>query len=115
MNKIDLDPQADIIVARLIDMQRTESGIIMPDTQVKGVTAFALVEKVGPDVTRCKAGDVICPRAVEHCYLRGGTFHRVFVTNANVVAIVKNGFDAKHMKFVDERLTDGEERSRLQT
>lgn len=114
MNKIELTPLANIMVCRLIDMERSEAGIILPDTQHKGVTAFALVESIGSDVTRCKEGDVIVPRAVEHCYLRGGTFHRVFVKNEDVHAIVKSGFDPKHMKFVDERLGAGAERPRIQ-
>jgi len=106
---IELDPQANIIIARLIDMQRTESGIIMPDTQIKGVTVFALVERIGPDVKRCKPGDVILPRAVEHCWLRGGTFHRALIQDEHVVAIVKNGFNREHMKFVDERIAAGDD------
>ena len=106
--KIELEPTGATIVARLIDMQRTESGIIMPDTEIKGVTAFALVESIGPDVKRCKVGDIVLPRAVEHCWLRGGTFHRVLIQNDHVLAIVTSGFDADRMKFVDERIAAGD-------
>jgi hypothetical protein len=116
VSKIELEPQAATIIARLIDMQRTESGIIMPDTQIKGVTVFALVETIGPDVKRCKPGDIVLPRSVEHCWLRGGTFHRALIQDDQVVAIVKGGFDRERMKFVDERIAAGDDgKSRLAT
>jgi hypothetical protein len=104
---IELEPKRDIIIARLIDMKRTESGLHLPDTeQVKGATIFALVEKIGPDVKSCKPGDVVLPFVINHCWLKGGTYHRAVIKDEAVVASVR-GLDPSTIRFVDEHLNGG--------
>jgi co-chaperonin GroES (HSP10) len=83
-----LEPLGDNIVGRLVDMTKTAGGLTMPDTQTRGVTAFALVDAIGPDVKSCKVGDIVVPGTMGHVFMRGGAFHRMTFKDKDVLCIV---------------------------
>lgn len=87
MNPI-LEPFDNRITGRLVDVTTTEGGLSLPDTQVRGVTAFAIIDTVGPDVKRCKVGDIVVPETMGHIMTRGSTFHRVAFRESDVICRV---------------------------
>lgn len=68
-------PKQDLVVGKIVDVVRTKSGLVLPDTQ-NNASVFVLVESIGPEVKHCKPGDIVLAHAFNHIYVRGG-FHRV--------------------------------------
>lgn len=99
--KPTLIPKRDMIVARLIDMNKTEGGLTLPLSEMRGVSVLARVESVGPDVKSCAVGDIIVPLAVGHCWLRGGLLHWALIEDKNVLCAVE-GLDLEKIVYVDD-------------
>lgn len=81
-------PKADMLHGRILDVNKTRGGLALPDSDFKNTTMLMLVDAIGPDVTRCKAGEVIVYRACNHIWLRDGT-HVAMVKNEDVWATVE--------------------------
>jgi hypothetical protein len=101
MSKLTLIPKRDQIIARLIDMGKTEGGLHLPRSEMRGVSVLARVESVGPDVTSCKPGDIILPRAIGHAWLRGGLIHWAVIDDKEVLCEVQ-GLDPETIIYDDE-------------
>jgi co-chaperonin GroES (HSP10) len=84
-----LTPLGKQIVGRVVDIDKTSTGLSLPTNQVKNVTVFILVDAIGPDVTKCKVGDVILYLKLGHCILRDGT-HFGIVNEDDLIAIVSD-------------------------
>jgi len=85
-----LTPKKHQVVGRIVDFTMTKGGIVMPDTQMKGVTVFVLLDAVGSEVTDYKPGDVVLPHHINHVYLRGGSFHRVIFEDKDILATIED-------------------------
>ena len=80
-----LEPHGNVIIGRLINL-KYKGMIELPD-QNKSVTFFVLVDVVGPDVKRCKVGDVVLYLTSRHLWLRDGT-HKLIVLDPDVLTTV---------------------------
>ena len=68
----------------------SKGGIILANPDAKGVTVFVLVDAIGPDVKRCKVGDIVVPKHMSHIYLRGGQNHRVVFADEVVLIAIED-------------------------
>lgn len=82
-------PQFTQILGRVVELARTEGGIEMPNLTVKGVTILVLIDAVGEDVKKFKAGDIILPHAVNHIIFRDGKRHAL-VDEKEVKCLIKD-------------------------
>ena len=104
-----INPKKNQVIGRIVDIALTKSGIALPDTQMKGVTIFVVLDRVGPDVTEYKAGEVVLPRHVNHIWLRGGVLHRVIFEDKDILATVEDvpidqiTIDGKPVSVSEER------------
>jgi hypothetical protein len=71
--KFTVKAHGKTIVGRICDVKESSEGIKIVDTNLKNITILVLVDVVGPRVKRCKVGDIICARAIDHMWLRDGT------------------------------------------
>lgn len=83
--KIIVETQRDEIIGRIAEIKKTAAGLHMPDDpNTRGHAVFILIDAVGADVTKYKAGEVIVPRKFDHIRPRGGLFHLAIVKEAEV-------------------------------
>lgn len=85
-----LRPKGKQVIGRIVDIVSTKSGISLPDSQMKGVTIFVLLDEVGPEVTNYKAGEIVLPHHVNHVFLRGGTYHRVIFEDKEILGVMED-------------------------
>jgi co-chaperonin GroES (HSP10) len=83
-----LEPLGKVIVGRLVDITKSKGGLELPTSQVKNVTVFLLVDSVGPDVTKCKPGDIVLYQKMGHVWTRDGT-HFGLAEEDDIKCIVK--------------------------
>ena len=81
-------PKKNQLVGRTVDIVQSVGGLALPDAQNRGVTVFAVIDDVGPDVTEYKVGQIVLPHHLNHIYVRGG-FHRVIFEDKEVLAVVE--------------------------
>lgn len=94
-------PKADQLVGRIVDMNRSKGGLVMPETKsMVNVTMLLLVDDVGPDVQRCKPGDFIVYHQCHHVYFRDGT-HYAMAVDKDVRAVVE-GLDRAQLEIEGE-------------
>lgn len=65
-------PKTDHVVGRIVDYRKTQGGLHLATSEIKNLTVYLFVDAIGPDVTRCKPGDVVLYSAVGHVYTRTG-------------------------------------------
>jgi len=113
---VKLVPKKNQVTGRIVDIVVTKSGIALPDTQMKGVTVFVLLDKVGPDVKDYKPGDIVLPHHINHVYLRGGAFHRVIFKDEEILGTMEDvdldqmtidGKPASQMVDLDQMTVEG--------
>lgn len=83
-------PKKSQVTGRVVDITMSKGGIVLPDSQMKGVTIFVVLDAIGPDVKDYKVGDIVLPRHINHVYLRGGAFHCVIFEEADILATVED-------------------------
>jgi hypothetical protein len=87
---VKIVPKRNQVLGRIADLTRSEGGIELPATDVRGVTIFVFVDAVGPDVIGYRPGDIVVPEHVKHIWLRGGRYHRVIFKDEVIVAVIED-------------------------
>lgn len=77
-------PHGKVIFGRVLDFVVSDGGLELPSERVTNVTVFMVVDLVGPDVTKCKPGDVILYLKGNHIYTRDN-WHRLVATDDDVL------------------------------
>jgi len=100
---LELVPQTKWIVGRIVDIDTTKSGLALAQSEMKGVTVFLFVDKIGPDVKHAAVGDVILYKHMNHVWLRDGTHWGVVLDDQdNIVARVQ-GLDPNRVTVAGEK------------
>lgn len=86
-----------MIQGRTVDVVRTPGGLTLPESDSRGVTIFAIIDAVGPDVTKYRPGQVVLPHHINNIYVRGG-FHQIIFNEDDVWAVVED-LDASVISF----------------
>ena len=89
MIKLNHVPKWDFIVGRVVDVNKSETGLALPETKTQGLTLFCKVDAVGPDVNSCKPGDIILYFRCSHVWLRDGT-HAIVVKDTEVLTVIED-------------------------
>jgi hypothetical protein len=85
---IRLLPKGETIGGRVVDFVESDGGIALVEGEVRNVTIFLLVDSIGPQVERCKQGDVIAFHHASHVWTRAG-HHFLIVQDKDVYAVVE--------------------------
>lgn len=89
-------PCADNIIASIVDLKESKGGLVLPTNSGRNVTMLARVESVGPEVKRCKAGDVVVYHRCNFIVLRDGT-QRITFLDSEVLCTVE-GLDENRVE-----------------
>lgn len=81
-------PVGSNIIASVVDIDKSKGGLVLPTNSGRNVTMLARVESVGPDVTRCKPGDVVVYHRCNFIILRDGT-ERITFLDSEVLCTVE--------------------------
>lgn len=104
---MELEPKGKWIVGRVVDIEQSKGGLTLATSEIKNVTVFLLVDKVGPDVKNAKVNDVILYKAMNHVFLRDGTHYAVVLDDEdNVIAQVTN-LDMGRVAIEGQKKVDG--------
>ena len=90
---MELEPKGRWMVGRVIDFDQSKGGIALATSEIKNVTVFLLVDKVGPDVKNAKVGDIILYKHMSHCWLRDGTHWGLVLDEPDIVIAEVTGID----------------------
>ena len=102
-----LDPKGKWIVGRIVDIEQSKGGLTLATSEIKNVTVFLLVDKIGPDVKNAQPGDVILYKAMNHVFLRDGTHWAVVLDDEeNVIAKVMD-LDENRIAIEGQKRIDG--------
>ena len=84
-----LAPKNNIIIGRMVDIEQSKGGLILPTSEIKSVSVLMLVDSTGPDVKSCEPGDIILYEAMGHAYFRSGE-HFGIVRDDKVIAVASD-------------------------
>jgi len=101
-----LHPKNNIIIGRMVDIEQSKGGLILPTSDVKNISVLMLVDAIGPDVKSCVPGDIILYEAMGHAFFRSGE-HFGIVRDDKVVSVVTD-IDPKTIVIEgDKKRVDG--------
>jgi hypothetical protein len=84
-----IKPHGKQILGRILDVAKAQGGLLeLPSTNLKNTTFFLIVDLVGPQVTKCKPGDVVLYLKGNQFYLRNG-LHRLLTTEDDIMLTIE--------------------------
>lgn len=104
---MELNPKGKWILGRIVDIEQSKEGLVLATSEIKNVTVFLLVDKIGDQVTRAKVGDIILYKAMNHVFLRDGTHYAVVLDDGDNVIADVTGLDPKRIAIEGQKKVDG--------